>query len=119
MCRCCAKRSAQPSDTSRHSTGDRPSVEDPADHVCEVLVLATFDLEEVQDPRLTTWEPRRLGDWLRAAADGRVPVTETPTEASEELLALTEADLTWAVAPPAGSVRRDGRSSAPSAWSGA
>ncbi|MCU1614278.1 MAG: hypothetical protein JWO98_1818 [Frankiales bacterium] len=45
------------------------------------------------DPCLTTWEAQEIGDWLRAAAGGRVPVIETPTEASEELLAFTEPNL--------------------------
>ena len=49
------------------------------------------------DPCLTTREAREIGDWLRAAADGRVPVTETPTEDSEELLAFTEPNLGFSV----------------------
>jgi hypothetical protein len=50
-----------------------------------------------EDPCLTTWEAQRLGDWLRAAADGRVPVIEPPTEDSEELLAFTEPNLGFSV----------------------
>ena len=49
------------------------------------------------DPCLTTWEAREIGDWLRAAADGRVPVIETPTEDSEELLSFTEPNLGFSV----------------------
>lgn len=50
-----------------------------------------------EEPCLTTWEARQLGDWLRAAADGRVPVTETPTEDSENLLTFTEPNLRFSV----------------------
>jgi hypothetical protein len=53
----------------------------------------TFD-----DPCLTTWEARALGDWLRAAAEGRVQVTATPTEESEGMLAFTEPNLGFSVA---------------------
>jgi hypothetical protein len=49
------------------------------------------------DPCLTTWEARKIGDWLRAAADGRVPVTDAPTEDSEELLTFTEPNLGFSV----------------------
>ena len=52
---------------------------------------------QFDDPCLTTWEARQLGDWLRAAADGRVPVIETPTEDSAELLTFTEPDLGFSV----------------------
>jgi len=48
---------------------------------------------EFDDPCLTTWEAREIGDWLRAAADGRVPVIEAPTEDSEGLLTFTEPNL--------------------------
>ncbi|MGY5884977.1 WapI family immunity protein [Modestobacter lacusdianchii] len=50
------------------------------------------------DPCLTTWEARELRDWLQAAADGRVAVTEAPTEDSEGLLAFTEPNLGFSVA---------------------
>lgn len=49
------------------------------------------------DPCLTTWEAREIGDRLRAAADGRVPVIEAPTEDSEELLTFTEPNLAFSV----------------------
>lgn len=49
------------------------------------------------DPCLTTWEARQLGEWLRSAADGLVPVTEAPTEDSEELLTFTEPNLGFSV----------------------
>lgn len=39
---------------------------------------------KVANSYLTAGEARQPGDWLRAAADGRVPVTEAPTEDSEE-----------------------------------
>jgi len=52
---------------------------------------------EFEDPCLTTWEARVLGDWLQAAADGRAPVTQTPTEDSEELLTFTEPNLGFSV----------------------
>ncbi|KQS65825.1 hypothetical protein [Modestobacter sp. Leaf380] len=50
------------------------------------------------DSCLTTWEARELRDWLPAAADGRVPVTEAPTEDSEVLLTFTEPNLGFSVA---------------------
>jgi hypothetical protein len=53
----------------------------------------TFD-----DPCLTTWEARELRDWLQAVAEGRVPVTSSPAEDSEGLLAFTEPDLGFSVA---------------------
>ena len=49
------------------------------------------------DACLTTWEARLLGDWLRLAAAGRVPVTEAPTQDSEELLTFTEPNLGFSV----------------------
>lgn len=49
------------------------------------------------DPCLTTWEAREIGDWLRAAADGGVRVIEAPTEDSEELLTFTEPNLGFSV----------------------
>ena len=52
---------------------------------------------EFDDPCLTTWEARELGDWLRAAADGRVPVVEAPVEDSDGLLTFTEPDLGFSV----------------------
>jgi hypothetical protein len=50
------------------------------------------------DSCLTTWEARELRDWLRAAADGRVPVNEAPIEDSEGLLTFTEPNLGFSVA---------------------
>lgn len=52
----------------------------------------TFD-----DQCLTTWEARQLANWLRAAAAGRVPVTEAPTADSEGLLTFTEPNLGFGV----------------------
>ena len=52
---------------------------------------------QFDDPCLTTWEARQLGDWLRTAAEGRVPVTEAPTEDSENLLSFTEPNLGFSV----------------------
>lgn len=52
----------------------------------------TFD-----DPCLTTWEAREIGDWLRAVADGRVPVIGAPAQDSEELLTFTEPDIGFSV----------------------
>jgi hypothetical protein len=49
------------------------------------------------DSCLTTWEARQLGDWFRGAAEGRVPVTNAPTEDSEELLIFTEPNLGFSV----------------------
>jgi hypothetical protein len=49
------------------------------------------------DSCLTTWEARELRDWLRAAADGRVPVNEAPIEDSEGLLTFTEPNLGFSV----------------------
>jgi hypothetical protein len=47
-------------------------------------------------------EPKLTGtvyrDWLRAAAQGRVPVTEAPTENSESLLTFTEPNFRFSVA---------------------
>jgi hypothetical protein len=48
-------------------------------------------------PCLTTWEARQLGDWLRAAADGRVTGTEAPTEDSQDLLTFTEPKVGFSV----------------------
>ena len=58
---------------------------------------ATGESWRFDDPCLTTWEARQLGAWLRAAADGRVPVTEAPTEDSEDLLTFTEPNLGFSV----------------------
>ena len=58
---------------------------------------ATGESWKFDDPCLTTWEARQPGDWLRAAADGRVPVIEAPTEDSEELLTFTEPNLGFSV----------------------
>ncbi len=53
---------------------------------------------EFYDSCLTTWEARELRDWLRAAAEGRVPVTEAPTEDSDGLLTFTEPNLGFSLA---------------------
>lgn len=53
---------------------------------------------EFDDPCLTTWEARQLLEWLRAAAAGRVPVSEAPTEDPEGVLAFTEPNLAFSVA---------------------
>ncbi|MGY1858272.1 WapI family immunity protein [Modestobacter sp. SYSU DS0290] len=58
---------------------------------------ATGESWRFDDPCLTTWEARQLGDWLRAAADGRVPELDAPTEDSEELLTFTEPNLGFSV----------------------
>ncbi|GAA5175004.1 hypothetical protein GCM10023321_80070 [Pseudonocardia eucalypti] len=45
------------------------------------------------DPCLTTWEARSLGEWLRAVADGDVPVTDgEPFGFTEPNLALSLAE---------------------------
>jgi hypothetical protein len=51
-----------------------------------------------EDPCLTTWEARQLRDWLRAAAEGRVPVTAVPSEESSGVLGFTESNLGFSVA---------------------
>jgi hypothetical protein len=58
---------------------------------------ATGESWRFNDPCLTTWEARQLGDWLRVAADGRVSVIEAPNEDSEELLTFTEPNLGFSV----------------------
>jgi hypothetical protein len=53
----------------------------------------TFD-----DPCLTTWEARELRDWLRAAADGSLPMIDVASEDSEILLTFTEPNLGFSLA---------------------
>ncbi len=59
---------------------------------------ATGESWTFHDPCLTTWEARTLADWLRAAAEGRVPVTDAPTEESEGMLTFTEPNLGFSIA---------------------
>lgn len=51
-----------------------------------------------EEPCLTTWEARQLGDWLRSAAEGRVPVAEAPTEDAAGVLTFTESNLAFSLA---------------------
>ena len=55
-----------------------------------------------EDPCLTAWDARELGAWLRAAAEGRVPVTAAPDEDSAGLLAFTEPNLGFSLAARTG-----------------
>lgn len=53
----------------------------------------TFD-----QPCMTTWEARELGQWLRLAAEGSVPVAQAPTADSKEMLTFTEPNLGFSIA---------------------
>jgi hypothetical protein len=50
------------------------------------------------DPCLTTWDAVELLTWLRAAAQGKVPPTDSPAEDSDGLLGFTEPNLGFSVA---------------------
>jgi hypothetical protein len=62
------------------------------------VTLADGRTWSFEDPCLTTWEARQLGDWLQAAAAGLVPVSAFGTDEPEgRLLAFTEPNLAFSL----------------------
>lgn len=50
-----------------------------------------------RDPCLTTWEARRLGEWLRAVADGSVSPRPFDGSKVERLLVFTEPNVAFSL----------------------
>lgn len=55
-----------------------------------------------EDPCLTTWEVRELGEWLRSAAQGEVAVTGSPDRDPVGVLEFTEPNLAFSIAARSG-----------------